>query len=322
MTTASLKNFISLLLFAIAFINESKAAATANIPEFEEVSLEPRRFYGLVQDSEANKSALRTLLGTTHIDVNPQAAMAAISLPASVDLRSGFPDPFDQGKLGSCTGQALVSAVLFDLKKQGQQKPDMRSVLYLYWQERKMEGRIGDTGATLTSGIKVLHTIGVCKESLWPYNISTYANTPTAAMDADAATCKDTDLNPMLTDSLAPNITLIKETLYQQCPIVGGIPIFESFESLVVRLSGKVPMPQPNEKRMGNHAVVFAGYDDSKNAFLMRNSWGSSWGEGGYFWLPYDYVPSYAFDLWRVNGTSLPPLDPNPPAPKKCCIIL
>lgn len=315
------KNFIVLLFFILA--SESRAAALANSAEFEEISLEPRRFYGLIQDSDANKKAL----GARHLEANHPVMqlMAASSLPTSVDLRSGFPEPFDQGSLGSCTAQALVGAVLFDLKKQGQKKPDMRSPLYLYWQERKMEGRIGqDAGATLTSGIKVLHSIGVCRESLWPYDISTFTNTPTAAMDADAATCRDTDSDPLHTDSVDVDTNVIRSILSQNCPIVGGIRIYESFESFSVRLSGNIPMPKQGEKLVGGHAVVFAGYDDSKQAFLMRNSWGTSWGIGGYFWLPYGYVthPDYAFDFWKVNGTSIPALDPNPPAPKKCCVIL
>jgi C1A family cysteine protease len=316
------KNFIAFLFFAIA--SEPKAAETISHPELQEISLEPRRYYGLIQDTDVNKNTL----GARHLDANHpamQALMAAPSLPASVDLRSGFSEPFDQGRLGSCTGQALVGAVLFDLKKQGQKKPDMRSVLYLYWQERKLEGKIGqDAGATLTSGIKVLHSLGVCRESLWPYDISTYTNTPTAAMDADAATCKDTDSDPIHTDSVDIDISVIKGILSQSCPIVGGIRIYESFESFSVRLTGNVPMPKQGEKLIGGHAVVFAGYDDSKQAFLMRNSWGTSWGIGGYFWLPYDYVrhPDYAFDCWKVDGTSIPALDPNPPASKKCCIIL
>jgi cathepsin L len=36
-----------------------------------------------------------------------------------------------------------------------------------------------------------------------------------------------------------------------------------------------------------NHAVMIVGWDDSKNAWLMRNSWDTQWGEKGYAWIDY-----------------------------------
>ena len=37
------------------------------------------------------------------------------------------------------------------------------------------------------------------------------------------------------------------------------------------------------------HAVAICGYDDSKNAFKIINSWGPSWGDQGYLWIDYDF---------------------------------
>lgn len=48
-------------------------------------------------------------------------------------------------------------------------------------------------------------------------------------------------------------------------------------------------MPQPDHMS-GGHAYKFVGYDDSKGAFLMQNSWGSGWGMLGHAWMPYRYV--------------------------------
>ena len=64
-----------------------------------------------------------------------------------------------------------------------------------------------------------------------------------------------------------------------------------------VGADGKIPYPGKGEKIVGGHAIVAAGYDDKMvinnskpGAFLIRNSWGKTWGEDGYGWLPYDYV--------------------------------
>ncbi len=67
--------------------------------------------------------------------------------------------------------------------------------------------------------------------------------------------------------------------------------------------TGVVPMPAPNEKVVGGHAVVAVGYDDAAQRVIVRNSWGPSWGQAGYFTMPYDYItnPKLAADMWTIR---------------------
>lgn len=66
--------------------------------------------------------------------------------------------------------------------------------------------------------------------------------------------------------------------------------------------------PYHVSKYYGGHAIVAAGYDDNlpvnaneKGALLIRNSWGTSWGDHGYAWLSYKYVTQgVALDWWTV----------------------
>ena len=64
-------------------------------------------------------------------------------------------------------------------------------------------------------------------------------------------------------------------------------------------------MPQPSESNLGGHCVMIVGYQDSTKQFIVRNSWGSSWGLSGYFYLPYEYIDpanNLASDFWTLKG--------------------
>ena len=62
-------------------------------------------------------------------------------------------------------------------------------------------------------------------------------------------------------------------------------------------------MPTEKEQVKGGHAVCIVGYDESKQTFKVRNSWGEKWGDDGYCYFPFEYItnPNLASDFWTVN---------------------
>jgi C1A family cysteine protease len=99
----------------------------------------------------------------------------------------------------------------------------------------------------------------------------------------------------------------MKTCLASGFPIVVGISVYSSFESQAVATSGNVPMPNINKEQcLGGHAVLVVGYDDTSKHWIMRNSWGTSWGMAGYFTLPYMYLldSNLASDLWIITKES------------------
>jgi C1A family cysteine protease len=64
-------------------------------------------------------------------------------------------------------------------------------------------------------------------------------------------------------------------------------------------------MPGHHEKVVGGHCVVLVGYDDSHKQFIVRNSWGTGWGQAGYFMMPYQYLTNarLASDFWMATKT-------------------
>jgi C1A family cysteine protease len=86
-------------------------------------------------------------------------------------------------------------------------------------------------------------------------------------------------------------------------PFVFGFSVYESFEREEVAKNGKVNMPKKNEAQVGGHAVMAVGYLQSSKRFIVRNSWGTSWGMSGYFTMPFDYLldENLSDDFWTIR---------------------
>ena len=82
-----------------------------------------------------------------------------------------------------------------------------------------------------------------------------------------------------------------------------GFTVYDSFESSEVARIGILQMPGPKESVVGGHAVLAVGYDDKDERFIIRNSWGKSWGQRGYFTMPYSYLLSdnLSDDFWTIR---------------------
>lgn len=229
-------------------------------------------------------------------------AAPSVKLPALVDLRSKMPPVYDQGPLGSCTGNAIASAIQFARRKQKLTPDFIPSRLFIYYNERAMEGTINsDSGASIRDGIKSIAQQGVCAETKWPYIISKFKRKPTDACYTDALKYRAVSYA-----RVTQTVTQMRSCLASGYPFVFGFAVYDSFETDAVANSGVVPMPQPDESVLGGHAVLAVGYDDKSQRFIARNSWGNGWGQSGYFTIPYAYVssPDLSADLWTVRVES------------------
>ena len=228
----------------------------------------------------------------------PPEALAA--LPPRVDLRDRCPAVYNQGTLGSCTANAIAAAVQFDRARQALADVFTPSRLFIYYNERAMEGTIdSDSGAMLRDGIKSVAKLGAPHESLWPYVIARFRRRPSPAAFKDGARHE-----AVLYQRLPHLVEQLKGCLASGYPFVFGFTVYESFESSAVARSGDVPMPARGESVLGGHAVLAVGYDDSRERFIVRNSWGPAWGQNGYFTMPYEYLSDkdLSDDFWNVQS--------------------
>jgi len=232
----------------------------------------------------------------------PQATLA--DLPLKIDLRAKCPPVYDQGQLGSCTANAIGAAFEF-VQMREELEPLTPSRLFIYYNERKIEGTIGqDSGAMIRDGIKSVNKLGVCPEEMWAYDIARFTEQPPKPAYTEASRHQATVYQRVL-----PVLHQMQGALASGTPFVFGFSVYESFESQEVAKTGKVPMPLRKERLLGGHAVLAVGYDDKTQRFIVRNSWGTGWGLNGYFTMPYAYLtdPSLARDFWAIDAVEKPP---------------
>ena len=186
--------------------------------------------------------------------------------PKRPSAPAGFPPAYDQGQLGSCTANAIGGAFAFEEKKQ--KKIDfMPSRLFIYYNERAMEGTVGsDSGAQIRDGVKVVATLGTPPETDWPYDIENFATPPPPAAYADAKQNEATSYFRI--DNT--DVNQLKSCLAAGFPFVFGIAVYQSFESQAVAKTGVVPMPLTHDAVVGGHAILGVGYDDQTGLFKFR----------------------------------------------------
>ena len=238
---------------------------------------------------------------------------AEVKVPLSVDLRAWCSPIENQGALGSCTAHAGVGIVEYYERRAFGRYIDA-SRLFLYKVTRNLLQWTGDTGAFLRTTMGALVLFGVPPEGYWPYKIADFDKEPPAfcyafAQNYQAIMYYRHDPSGTPRDVL---LNRIKTYLSAGHPSMFGFTVYSSISQ--VDKTGKIPYPCPGEKIEGGHAIVAVGFDDKikiKNAgkcgvettgaLLIRNSWGTGWGDAGYGWLPYEYIlKGLAVDFWSV----------------------
>jgi C1A family cysteine protease len=228
----------------------------------------------------------------------------ASSFPPAFSTRAKQPPIMDQGDLGACTGFGNKRVAQYALMKIPAQSNIDLSALFIYYCERMLDGTISqDSGANIRDGIKALAQYGACEEAIWPYVVSAFASAPPRnafinALQFEALTYENLDSNGLPVTEQA-----LKDALMADHPVVYGQDLYACFEGPQTAATGIVQMPQPSEQYLGGHCTVITGWDDNYKGlgpfYEVANSWGSSWGDQGYFWMPRAYIQSrLASDFW------------------------
>ena len=89
--------------------------------------------------------------------------------------------------------------------------------------------------------------------------------------------------------AMIKNEISLKAALIANGPCIGGLPVYN--------YSNEFWKKNPGDSLIGGHAISIAGYDDT--GFLIRNSWGRSFGDNGYTHIKYEDLKSF-YEIWTI----------------------
>ena len=216
----------------------------------------------------------------------------------SVDLRKSFSRVKNQGQQGSCLAFALTSIFeyLMNVGYPQQEGYDL-SEAFLYYNARHLDenGSVNeDGGSKFIPSLEALRKFGLAQEKVCQYKESDYDKKPSDEAYKDAATRK-----LVKAMNVERNSKAIKSAIYDGYPVACSFTLTESFND---SSDGYIPMPSEEEIAAvtGNsgtgkglhtyHAMVIVGFSDTLKRFVVRNSWGETWGDNGYCYIPYSYI--------------------------------
>jgi len=237
----------------------------------------------------------------------------------------------DQGDFGVCYSFAGGGMKEWQEWREYPQDKPILSPLFLAQECKKIDGFPNTEGSTIKAVVEVLHKIGICYENTYPFGAYKEAlKFPTVPLRAYDEAFKFKIKN------YAKCYTLddVKLAIVNSGLVLAGVIVTDNF--LEPEKNGFIGMPEG--RVLGNHAICYVGFDDNltytykngvtKRGFLrIRNSWGNSWSDNGYAWLPYDFYSGktdlgvqYCFEVWST--VDITDVIPNIPSYAKNEIIL
>jgi hypothetical protein len=203
------------------------------------------------------------------------------ALPANVDLSATLPPPGDQGSSGSCTSWAVTyGAASQALRRAGLGSSLRLSPAFTY--NRVGNDPICQLGTAASVTLNMLRDVGGLPFEKYVFDAGWCGRVPSSEELQQAARYR---IKGWTKISDAKKVEDVKAQLARGVPVIFDMHVSEQFE----QFKGNSVLDIPGVMSGGGHTMLAIGYDDSRKAFRIQNSWGRKFGEGGYAWLSYDF---------------------------------
>ncbi len=285
--------FLAILLIGVVVLTSCKKEPEPDIPEtesIEEIIPGVTVGYGAEPLSKAEYEKISLIEEPMTEGASKGRIQKDPNLSPVYDLSIKMPPPANQGKLGSCTSWAVAYASrsyfnsginnLNYFDSNGKRNDNMVfSPSYIHNQLNLGEG----LGVYIWAALNLLETEGVCTWQDMPYTDYDYKTQPSTQQKQKALAYKIQKWGRV-------NIELntFRKFLYYDYPVIIAAELDRNFGSSTSRDSNGEFIWKETSQYTGYHAMVVVGYDDTKRAFKVQNSWGASWANKGFIWLSYD----------------------------------
>jgi hypothetical protein len=209
--------------------------------------------------------------------------------PASVDWRSRWGWPWitsvrNQYPCAACwafAATALVEAMV-----------RIEHCVFPHYSEGDLEGVCGKRctdGGNPDFALQVVNEHGLCDPQCFAWSTANPPYTPSSDRDGRSVRGGDRiDLGVVADQKVWLDIV---------GPLTCWFEVYEDFQGYGSGVYSRLQHSQNNDR--GSHVMLIVGYDDTLGAWLVKNSWGTNWGMGGYAWIDYGQT---VIDEWAKVG--------------------
>lgn len=213
--------------------------------------------------------------------------------PSSADLSNWFPIAGNQGTQGSCVAWACCALkAYYEAKEVGSSASSLNLAFSPSFIYNQIKISTCEKGSFLEKALTFLETDGVCELKDFPYNPNNCSNFPSGTIKSQALNFRNAGHNRVD----FKNLNLLKAQLVAENPIIFLMDV----DNAIQYFTGD-GLYLANGIYGGVHCMVIAGYDDNKSAFKVFNSYGSSWGNNGYCWIPYTTLINKTLEAYTVQ---------------------
>jgi C1A family cysteine protease len=211
---------------------------------------------------------------------------------AGEDLRNFCSTVEDQRATSSCVTNAAVGALEILQAVQGDPAVDLARLFVYYNARVVINETTKDDGCHIRHAMASLSSMGVCPEDVWPFDDAKITVRPSWKAYKTSYVHRFEGYY-RIDGTGEERIQKIEAALSAKHPVEFGVEIYKSFSYCTG------PVPANAGIKRGRHAMLIVGFDRGSRTFIIRNSWGTNWGDGGYFYAPYSWLDQNSCkDVW------------------------